>query len=95
MITCSIEMAIIIDELKNLREHKKQVEKREEDLKQQLYNHMQENEEAITEDGEILATWKYSADSQYFDTERFKKESPELFEEFVLTRPGSRRLVIK
>lgn len=95
MITSTIHIRTILDELRSLRDHKKQVIKREEDLKQRLYNHMNEHEEVITEDGEILATWKYSAYSQYFDTERFQKDSPHLYEQYIATRPGTRRLVIK
>ncbi len=84
--------------LSKIREIKEQIAelvKKEDKYKQQLYKEVGENEEIITDDGEILATWKYSADTQVFDTKEFKESSPEIYDLFLKTRPGARRLVIK
>lgn len=89
------DVAFLLGELTRIREHKKQLLKQEEVLMQKLYNVVGEHDEMVSEDGQILGTWKYSSDSDYFDHKRFQAEEPILFNEYLATRPGSRRLVIK
>ncbi|CAB4240762.1 hypothetical protein UFOVP23_11 [uncultured Caudovirales phage] len=88
----------ILDIIQSMRDNKElmsMLEKEDARLKMLLYKLMGETEEAITEDGELVCTWKYSNDTQYFDVKEFKEMSPDVYEMFAKTRPGARRLVIK
>ena len=40
-------------------------------------------------------TWKSSKPSQKFDLDRFKTEHPDLYQQYQLTQPGSRRFLVK
>lgn len=48
-----------------------------------------------TPNGQTLATWKASADSTAFDSKRFAKEHPEIYDRYQIIRPGSRRFLLK
>lgn len=77
------------------RQYAKQYKDRLEELMQKLYNIVGEHDVIVDEDAVQVATWKYAADSEYFDKEEFKKANPSVYELFTKMRPGSRRLVIK
>ena len=51
--------------------------------------------EAMSYDGQTLATWKAAKDSSKFDAKLFCKENPELAEKYTITQPGSRRFLLK
>ena len=40
-------------------------------------------------------TWKTSKPSQKFDLDRFKTEHPDLFQQYQVSQPGSRRFLVK
>lgn len=89
------EIKKVVDELKELKAVLKALEKKEEQLKQALYNHMLDNEILITPDGEILLSWKYSEPTAFFDAKRLQKENPHTYQAYMDVRDGSRRLLIK
>ena len=43
----------------------------------------------------VIATWKSTKDTEKFDAKRFSIEHPELYREYLVTQPGSRRFLIK
>lgn len=43
----------------------------------------------------VIATWKSAKDTEKFDAKRFSIEHPELYEEYLVKQPGSRRFLIK
>lgn len=82
---------------RQLRECKARI-KEEERLKNELEELIKltfADAEAISYNGEILATWKASRPSNVFDSARFKAEHPELYNNYMTTKPGSRRFLIK
>ena len=82
---------------RQLRECKARI-KEEERLKDELEELVKltfADAEAISYNGEILATWKASRPSNVFDSARFKAEHPELYNNYMITKPGSRRFLIK
>lgn len=81
--------------IENVKAQIKELEGQKEKLYQELYNHMNEHEELISEDGEVLCTWKYAEDSEVFDTKRFLATYPDLHRKFLIKRPGTRRMLIK
>jgi len=50
------------------------------------------NAEFATVDGKAILSYKASKDVESLDTDRLKKEAPEIFEQFKKVRPGSRTL---
>lgn len=88
------EVNTILRELKRIKDYKKQLEKDEEYLKQKLYNIVQEEELISTEDGIVLATWRYTDEIRAFDAKRFKAEQEGLYNEYMSVRPGVRRLIL-
>lgn len=51
--------------------------------------------EAITHNGQTLATWKSAKPSKKFDTKVFKSEHPDLYEAYCKESQGSRRFLVK
>lgn len=60
-----------------------------------LLAEMQGADEARIGDGTLVATHFQSKDSERFDTDAFKAQHPDLWRAFLVTRPGSRRLLDK
>jgi putative phage-type endonuclease len=50
------------------------------------------NAEVATVEGKVILSYKASKDVETLDTDRLKKEAPEIFEQFKKVRPGSRTL---
>lgn len=44
---------------------------------------------------QILATWKAAKDSEKFDIERFADENPDMYSRYMVSKPGSRRFIMK
>lgn len=92
----TVEIALIIKQLRDNRELAKELKKEEEQLKQKLYNHMNEHEELVChETGQVMATWKYSNDTQWFNGGKFQIDHRDLYDQYKELRPGSRRLILK
>lgn len=51
--------------------------------------------EVLLVDGKPAITWKSSRDSKVFDKDTFAKENPDMYSKYLVTRPGSRRFIIK
>lgn len=85
-------LLMAINEVKGLI---KGYEKRVEEYTQQLYNIVSEHEQIISDDGEELATWKYSKDTEYFDSKTLKEDNSDIYNAYLKTRPGARVLRIK
>ncbi len=50
--------------------------------------------EELTCAGQTVATWRRSRDATRLDTERLRRERPDVFRSYCVVRPGSRRLLI-
>jgi hypothetical protein len=48
-----------------------------------------------TVDGNILATWKNAKASKKFDAKLFQSAMPDIYNQFIVETPGSRRFLIK
>jgi hypothetical protein len=46
-------------------------------------------------DGKVLATWKSAKPSIKFNAELFKTSMPDIYKQFEVEVPGSRRFLIK
>ena len=61
----------------------------------QIQGYMMESSQLVSVDGSVLATWKTAKASKKFSTELFKSAMPQIYEQFVVETPGSRRFLIK
>lgn len=84
----------VYDELSDLRERKKAIEEREKACIEQIKIYMQQNDK-LTYAGKTLATWRTGKDKSVFDSERFKKDHPDLYEQYCVSKVGTRPFLIK
>lgn len=85
----------LCDRLVRVKHEMKQLEEQEEILKTQLQKYMGECDTLGTFDGKVLATWKSSKPTTKFNTELFKTAMPDVYKQFQVEVPGSRRFLIK
>lgn len=93
--TADKEIAKLVEDLRNLKALQKQMKKQEESIIRKLALLMQENEELITDDGEIMLTWKWTKESEMFDSLRFKEENPDIYSKYIKQKSAYRRLELK
>ena len=73
-------------ELDRLRDHESR-------LKQQLQTRMGDASRAVFPHGEV--SWQRSRDRRTLDVDRLLADQPELIEQYPLTKPGSRRFIVR
>ena len=75
------DVVSMIDELKQIKVKAKQLEEREKELKEKVQNFMRENE-VLTDGQKTLATWK-SYEKRGFNSEKFKRDNSNLYNEYL------------
>lgn len=85
----------IVREMKAQKELMKKQQEVLDTYEAKLQNLMGSASALRTPDGVVLATWKQSKDSRGFDREMFKSAMPDLYEQFCVVKPGSRRFLLK
>ena len=83
------------NQLVRVKHEMKQLEEMEETIKTNLQKYMGEADTLGTFDGKVLATWKSSKPTTKFNTELFKAAMPDVYKQFMVEVPGSRRFLIK
>ena len=91
--TQSLEHAAM--QLKALKAQIKDLEAQEEKWQSAIQGYMMEAAELVTVDGNVLATWKTAKGSKRFSADLFKSSMPDIYEQFVVEQPGSRRFLVK
>lgn len=91
--TQSLEHAAM--QLKALKAQIKDLEAQEEKWQSAIQGYMMEAAELVTIDGQVLATWKTAKGSKRFSADLFKTSMPDIYEQFVVEQPGSRRFLVK
>jgi predicted phage-related endonuclease len=89
----SIEQACL--QLQQIKAKLKEYEEAEDGLKEFIQSWMKEKATVTAYDGSILATWKTAKPSKRFSAELLKSAMPQIYEQFVVEQPGSRRFLIK
>ena len=85
----------MITQLKAIRSQVKDFETVADSLELQIRNFMGERGEIQSVDGSTLVTWKSSKPSNRFNSDLFKKAMPDIYDQFVMEMPGSRRFLVK
>ena len=73
----------------------KSLEAQEEALSVQLQKYLQQSSTLLSIDGKVLATWKQAKSSKRFSAGLFEQAMPDIYKQFIVDQPGSRRLLIK
>jgi len=84
-----------VAQLKDIRGVVKQYEEKAEQLETAIRASMQEYSNILSVNGETLVTWRSSKPSKRFSSDLFKQSMPEVYEQFVVDMPGSRRFLVK
>ena len=91
--TAALETAC--QQLVALKAKLKEFEEAEDGLKEFIQSAMQQRATLKAFDGSILATWKTAKPGKRFSTDLLKSAMPQIYEQFVVEQPGSRRFLIK
>jgi predicted phage-related endonuclease len=91
--TQAVERAV--QSLKSIKDDIKRLESAEADLQAQILAWMCRHEALVTVSDEVLATWKSSKPSKRFDAKLFQTAMPDVYSQFIVEQPGSRRFLIK
>jgi predicted phage-related endonuclease len=94
-ITANSQVEKIAYALKQVKDNIKQLEEQEEALAVALQSYIQNRSQLLSADGTVLATWKNSKPSKKFSTDLFKSAFPDLYQQFFIETPGSRRFLLK
>jgi len=84
-----------VAQLAQIKGELKKLEDMEESIKTHIQKYLGEADTLGTVDGRILATWKSSKPSTKFNTDLFKTAMPDVYKQFLVEVPGSRRFLIK
>ena len=95
VITATAQIENAVSQLKALKLKQKEIDEYAEDLEVKIRNLMGEASEIRTLAGDTLVTWRSSKSSQRFNADLFKSAMPDVYKEFVVETPGSRRFLIK
>jgi predicted phage-related endonuclease len=82
-------------DLKMIKAQVSALEKKEEELQAYLQRSMENYSEIRSFDGTTLATWKATKPSKRFNADLFKQSMPDIYNQFVVETPGSRRFLLK
>jgi predicted phage-related endonuclease len=83
------------NELSYVKAELKRLEEDEEILKKHIQKFMDKHDTLSSFDGKVLATWKSAKPSIKFNAELFKQSMPDIYKQFEVEVPGSRRFLIK
>ena len=85
----------LIAQLKDIKTQIKHMEAAEEQIEVQVRNLMGEYQEIRGVDGTTLVSWKSAKNSKRFNSSLFQSAMPDIYDQFVMDTPGSRRFLVK
>ena len=94
-VLASAEVEAAVQSYIGLQKQAKSLEVEQEAFKFQILQALGEADTLIGLNGAPLCTWKKSKDSTKFNEKQFQAEQPELFRQYLVDKPGSRRFLIK
>lgn len=91
--TQAVETAVA--QLKEIKGVIKQYEEKAEQIETALRASMQNYADILSVTGETLVTWRSAKASKRFSSDLFKQSMPDVYDQFVIEMPGSRRFLVK
>ena len=95
VITATQQVELAITQLRDIKNQIKHLEDAEEQIEVAVRNLMRDCQEVRTVDGQTLVTWKSAKSSKKFSSTLFQSAMPDIYEQFVVEMPGSRRFLVK
>jgi len=95
VVTATQQVELAIAQLRDVKNQIKHLEATEEQIEVAVRNLMGECQEIRTVDGQTLVSWKSSKSSKKFSASLFQSAMPDIYEQFVVEQPGSRRFLVK
>ena len=89
------QLELAVAQLKQYKASIKAMEDQSEALEVAIRNAMGEKGAIQSFTGETLVTWRTSKPSMRFNTDLFKQAMPDIYQQFVVEQPGSRRFLVK
>lgn len=90
----SFDMITICEKIKDYNKDIKKIKSKADELRVDIMDTMKEDE-IMTYKGSTLSTWKKSKGKVKFDLNKFKKDHPDIYEEYSSHKDGNRMLIIK
>lgn len=90
----SFDMITICEKIKDYNKDIKKIKAKADELRVSIMDTMKEDE-IMTYKGSTLSTWKKSKGKVKFDLNKFKKDHPDIYEEYSSQKDGNRMLIIK
>lgn len=90
----SFDMITICDNIKEYNKDIKKIKAKADELRVSIMDTMKEDE-IMAYKGSTLSTWKKSKGKVKFDLNKFKKDHPDIYEEYSSHKDGNRMLIIK
>jgi len=94
VIQATPEIVTLHEELYSTKIAIKELEAKETELTENLKLLMLDNE-AIMKGTKPIVTWRTSKSSMAFDLENFRANLPEIYDQYQIEKPGSRRFLVK
>ena len=94
-LTANTSLYTVVRRLHEIRDSIKGMETLETGLKAEIMGKLGGHSVLMSQEGNILATWKRAKDSQTFDKALFEKENPSIYARYVRITEGSRRFLLK
>jgi len=85
----------LVDTLRKYKAQSKMLDDEIEKMEVMVRNAMGEKGSIMSFTGETLVTWRTSKPSMRFNTDLFKQAMPDIYQQFVVEQPGSRRFLVK
>ena len=83
-----------VDQLKETQRKKKEYEEKEKEIKDRIISFAQDAD-TVKYGDDILLTYRKTKDSTKFDEKSFEKDNPKIYNKYLKTKNGYRRLNIK
>ena len=94
-VTATPEVLEAVQVLRGLKVSGKEADEQEEAAKFTVLNVLREADTLVDAEGNVLLTYKQAKDTARFDPKALEAEHPSLYAQYLVTRPGSRRLLLK
>ena len=78
-----------------IKKERKALEDREDQYQTLIQGYMGAKDTLVSVDGNVLATWKSAKPSKKFSATLFQQAMPDIYNQFIVETPGSRRFLVK
>ena len=89
------ELIQATQELKNLKEQEKELARLKLDKENQIKVSMGEYESLVTQNGEVIVTWKSDRSRQVLDAKKLEKENEDIYQKYLTTKEANRVFWVK